>query len=258
MTMKPLLGAEGRQAVAALMRGRPLLAFDFDGTLAPIVARPDDARIPLPVARRLAQLARRWPVAVVTGRAVADVRDRLGFEPRHVVGNHGIEDPSREAPAHWVGALDPLRRRLNQRRAELDALGIRAEDKRFSLALHYRLAHDEARARAMIDELLQSPDPGLSVEGGKCVVNVMAEGAPDKGDTVLALVERSGADAALFIGDDDNDESVFRKARPGWVTVRMGPDLARTEAAYYLDGPSQMPALLQMLLDAAGATFGRA
>ena len=250
MTMKPLFGPEGRAAIAALMAGHPLLAFDFDGTLAPIVARPDDARIPLPAARRLAALAARWPVAVVTGRAVDDVTPRLGFGPRYIVGNHGIEDPASGTPRRWEAALDPFRDALRAHAAALDAAGVRVEDKRYSIALHYRLAPDESQARRLLSRLLPPADSGLDVVGGKCVFNVTASGAPDKGDAVLALAGRAGADAALFLGDDDNDESVFAKAPPGWVTVRMGPDAMRSRAAFYLDGPSQLPAMLQMLLDA--------
>src|SRR5690242_16341081 len=90
--MRHLFSTEGEQALEAVMRQRPLLAFDFDGTLAPIVARPDEAHVPLEVSHGLAELAQALPVAVITGRSVADVRPRLGFEPRYVVGNHGAED----------------------------------------------------------------------------------------------------------------------------------------------------------------------
>ena len=77
--MKPvryLLDAEGRAALARLMTRRPLLGFDFDGTLAPIVMHPDEARIPARTAALLARLAERVPIAVVSGRQVLDVRHR--------------------------------------------------------------------------------------------------------------------------------------------------------------------------------------
>ena len=91
--MKHLFTTEGEIALQAVMRLRPLLAFDFDGTLAPIVARPDEARVAEAVSRGLAALARDLPVAIITGRSVADVRPRLGFAPHYVIGNHGAEDP---------------------------------------------------------------------------------------------------------------------------------------------------------------------
>ena len=103
--MKHLFSAQGATALAALLRRRPLLAFDFDGTLAPIVPRP----------RRRAHSARPWPRGLrgwrggcrwpsSPGRAVADVRGRLGFEPRFVVGNHGAEDAADAAVADGADA----------------------------------------------------------------------------------------------------------------------------------------------------------
>lgn len=77
--MRHLFSPAGRSALAALMRRRALLGFDFDGTLAPIVARPHDARIPRAVAAQLARLVQLLPVAIVTGRALDDVYGRLGF-----------------------------------------------------------------------------------------------------------------------------------------------------------------------------------
>jgi len=79
--MKDLFSNEGQRAVAAVLALKPLLAFDFDGTLAPIVARPDDVHVAADVKLRLAQLSRWRPVAIITGRRIADVAPRLGFEP---------------------------------------------------------------------------------------------------------------------------------------------------------------------------------
>ena len=90
--MQHLFSPKGEAALAALLRLQPLMAFDFDGTLAPIVAHPTDARIPPAVLTRLRALAQRLPVAIVTGRSVADVRARLGFEPHFVIGNHGVHE----------------------------------------------------------------------------------------------------------------------------------------------------------------------
>ena len=87
--MEPFFSPAGDAALAQFLARRPLLAFDFDGTLAPIVSRPDDARVPDTLAAMLARLAGLAPVAIVTGRQVDDVRPRLGFTPTYVVGNHG-------------------------------------------------------------------------------------------------------------------------------------------------------------------------
>jgi trehalose 6-phosphate phosphatase len=246
--MKPLFSAEGRLALHALARRQPLLAFDFDGTLAPIVPRPEMARIPLPVVSRLARLAELADVAVVTGRDVEDVRARLGFVPRFTVGNHGIDVGSPEAQNRWRRALDPLREAIAGEDAALRRGGITVEDKGLSLALHYRLAPQQDEAAETIGALLADSAGGLRVVPGKCVLNVMDPGAPDKGDAMLSLVERAGCDVALFVGDDENDESVFVKAPAEWLTVRVERDHLRSRARYYLDGTPQIPALLDALI----------
>ena len=250
--MRPLFGVEGRAAVATLMaRRRVLLAFDFDGTLAPTVVRPHAARVPLAVTRRLAPLCELRPVAVVTGRAVADVSARLGFAPRFVIGNHGIEDPQGQLPQAGSACLEPLRQCLRACAAQLCAAGVGVEDKGLSIALHYRLAPEPARALQVIEQVLGDSPATLQRSVGKSVVNLLPVGAPDKGDALQSLVQRCGATAGFFIGDGCNDVPAFEKLSEAWLTVRMGPDPGPSLARYFIDGPAQLPTLLQTMLDAA-------
>lgn len=249
--MRPALSAAGRAALHAVLLRQPLLAFDFDGTLAPIVPHPGDAQVPAATARLLAALARRWPVAIITGRAIGDVAPRLRFEPRFIVGNHGAEDPGEPGAPQWEAALEGLRARVAAFAQPLAAAGVQVEDKRFSMALHYRLAPDPALAQQCIHDLLVPVRQGLATLGGKCVVNVMADAAPDKGDALVALVRRAGAGAALFMGDDLNDEAAFIKAPAHWMTVRVGRSPVATRARFYLPSHLQVGALLQAILDPA-------
>jgi trehalose 6-phosphate phosphatase len=246
--MKHLFTSEGEQALQAAMRLAPLLAFDFDGTLAPIVARPDEARVPESVSSGLAALGRDLPIAVITGRSVGDVRPRLGFEPHYVIGNHGAEDPTEPKPAHASRALDALRQRIAAHAAELVAAGVAVEDKQFSIALHYRLATDAGAALVCIEALLLGIEPALRRFGGKCVVNVLAEGLPDKGDALTALLRRSGALAAVFVGDDVNDEAVFLRVQPPSLTIRIRNDDPLSQAMYFLDSEAQLAQVLQRML----------
>lgn len=241
-----ILGVQGRAALDTLTRGRLLLAFDFDGTLAPLVDRPDDARPPPLVVRRLAALARLVPVAVVSGRSRADLLQRLGFVPSFAVGNHGAEDGS--TPAHDRRALDGLRQRLVHEAERLTRSGVHVEDKGLSLALHHRLAPDTARAQQLIDELLQGADPGLTRFGGKAVCNVMPRGLPDKADAVAALAQRCGAASVLYAGDDVNDQPVFARAPGHWVTVQVGPAPPGCTARFELRDQSRMASLLAAVL----------
>ena len=247
--MQHLFSPEGEAALATALRQRPLLAFDFDGTLAAIVARPDDARISQAVSARLKALSARLPLAIVTGRTVDDVRGRLGFEPRFIIGSHGAEDPANpDAAAALAQVLEPVRRQLQARQAELAAAGIQIEDKGASLALHYRLARDREHAQALITELLTPADDAWRVFGGKMVVNVVPAHAPDKADAVHALVAQSQARCAVFAGDDINDEPVFASAPPHWLTIRIGRGERHSRARYFLDSPNEVAMLLERML----------
>ena len=246
--VKHLFSPEGAAAVAAVLDRAPLLAFDFDGTLAPIVDHPDDAHVPAALATVLGEAAERWPVAIITGRDIADVRGRLGFAPRWIVGNHGAEDPEVVVPPGAAGALRALRRRIAGEEAALAAAGVEVESKRLSLALHYRRAADVGAALFAIEELLQGLGPELHRFGGKCVVNVAANGLPDKGEALASLVQRAGAGAAFFVGDDINDEAVFRRAAPPWLTLRIGRDAPDSTAMFGLDSQEELALALRRLM----------
>jgi len=242
-----LFGTQGLQALGAAVRGSSLLAFDFDGTLAPLVDRPEDAKVPEPLARRLAHLGQLRPVAIVTGRGVADVTRRLGFPVAFIVGNHGAEERGAQ-PALDPAVFEPVRLRLRAARVPLLAAGVRLEDKQYSLALHYRQAPDPGRAQALIDALLGALPAAFSVVPGRMVRNVVLAGAPDKGDAVVALARRANCALAVFVGDDINDETVFSKAPDTWLTVRVGNDYPLSKARYFLDGYADVAVMLDRMV----------
>ena len=215
---------EGIACLDAALVTRSLLAFDIDGTLAPIVERPDDARVPDDVQHILADLASRFDVAIITGRAIDDARRMLSFEPRYLVGNHGAEGlPGGDARsqsfartvAHWRDAL--------VREDSLRVAGVTLEDKTYSMSLHYRRAADESAARAAIDRCAAALRPSPRVITGKAVMNLLPPDAPDKGDALRALIAAAQRDAVLYVGDDDTDETVFGLHLPSVLSVRVEP-----------------------------------
>lgn len=203
-----------------------LCAFDFDGTLAPIVAQPEKAQLPLPILQRLVTLAHYTPVAVITGRSVADIRSRLEFEPDFVVGNHGLEGvPGAE---HCAGQCEQQCVDWEQRlaaalrdRSVFDP-GIRIENKVYSLSVHYRLARDRVKAERQLTALFARLTPQARVIAGKCVFNLLPQEAADKGVALERLIEASGARSAIYVGDDVTDEDIFRLRRPDLLSVRIG------------------------------------
>jgi trehalose 6-phosphate phosphatase len=247
--MHYLFTPEGDAALMAVLQGRPLIALDFDGTLADIVDHPGDARIAPELAERLAALADLLPVAIVTGRSIDDVRGRLGFDPLLIIGNHGAEDGvDLKAAARRIGELDPLRRLLQLNVQQVVEAGIVVEDKGQSLALHYRRAPDAARALDLICELLARLDHAVRTFAGKMVVNVVPLFAPDKAVAVHDLVVACAASAALFAGDDVNDEPVFASAPQHWLTIRVGQDVPESQAHYFINHNREMQRLFDRML----------
>ncbi|MFT4173291.1 MAG: trehalose-phosphatase [Rhodocyclaceae bacterium] len=232
----------GEHALQELMCQNVLLAFDFDGTLAPIVALPDDAHASSAVAATMGRLCALAPVAVVTGRAVEDVRLRLGFQPHYIVGNHGAEG--------LTGATQEWEREVASWHMQIEGwslpAGVLVEDKRRSITLHYRLATERGIAEALLLELAQTLEPPPHIIGGKCVVNLLPPSSPDKYDAVRALMADAKTDNVLFLGDDETDEAVFRKAPQEWMTVRV-ERREESAARYYLNHQSEVGSLIQFV-----------
>src|SRR4051794_14779580 len=89
--MRLMFSEAGRQRLDEVARPGLLCAFDFDGTLAPIVVQPDQARLPADIRQHLLTLSDYAPIAIITGRSLDDIRSRLGFDPNFIIGNHGLE-----------------------------------------------------------------------------------------------------------------------------------------------------------------------
>ena len=243
-----LFSPQGLRALRRLSHRHALLAFDLDGTLAPLVMRPSDAAVSRITAARLQALARRWPVAVITGRAVADARLRLGFEPRFLVGNHGAEragSTSFPAPHH---ALAGCREQARQWAQVFDERGVDVEDKGASLAWHYRRSADVASVRRWLASLIAAHGPGIAAAHGHSVLNITPSNAPNKGDALVQLMHECGAPNALIVGDDVNDEPAFARAGAGCVSVRIAPVDTSSCARFRLGAQSQVNALLSQLL----------
>ena len=210
------------------LTGEVLLAFDLDGTLAPIAPRPDAAVVPDDVQQLLAVLAARTPVAIITGRAQRDARRMLWFTPRYIIGNHGAEGvPGDESAAPGYAAL------CRQWCAAVESSGILEripgtllEEKSYSLALHYRLARDPEEARTALLDVVATLAPPPRIVAGKRVLNLVPKAARHKGDALRALLGHAGVARALYIGDDVTDEDVFALRLPGVRTIRVEPDPA--------------------------------
>lgn len=243
--MMPLLSRENRELLAQFAFSRMLLAFDYDGTLAPIVARPERARMRAETLQLLSRASELYPCAVISGRSARDIRRRLApARVEYVLGNHGLEPGARTSTfARQVAEALPL-----LRLALADLKGVEIEDKTLSLAVHYRRSRSKREAREAIVRAASRLGRMRSIPG-KLVTNIVPRDAPNKGDAVLALRARSGADTALYVGDDASDEDVFGLDQPGRLLgVRVGRS-QRSAAPYYLRDQQQIDALLRVLVE---------
>jgi trehalose 6-phosphate phosphatase len=258
--------AEGTAGLAAIQRdpAAALIATDFDGTLAPIVGDPREARAdPAAVAglRGLAGVV--GTLAVITGRPAAEAVELGGFEgvPGLIVlGHYGGErwqEGVLTAPPPPAG-VEVARARLPQLLADTGAPeGTWVEDKGSAVAVHTRRTTDPVAALAALTEPLAglAAETGLAVEPGRMVIELRAPGM-DKGAALTALVAERKAGAVLFAGDDLGDLAAFGAVRalrggghPGVTVCSASGEVSAlaAEADLVVDGPGGVAALLGSL-----------
>ncbi len=242
--MKRVLARPQQKVLARFARGRVLLAFDFDGTLAPLVARASDAAMRPRTAKLFNAVAHRYPCVIVTGRRARDIRRRLGTAPvAAVVGNHGADSAvDRREVRRIVGAA---RRAIAQIVATEPGSWI--ENKTHSLSVHFRVGPTTDRHLAQLRKAVATV-PKAGLVPGKNVLNVVAADAPDKGGAVEQLLRSLRCDRVLFVGDDETDEHVFRRLRGSkLIGIRIG-GAAHSRAGYLLERQADIDRLLSLLL----------
>jgi trehalose 6-phosphate phosphatase len=243
--MTHLLDPVASERLAEFAQGQSVAVFDFDGTLAPIVANRDLARMRRRTLALLVRLCAVYPCAVVSGRTLDDTVKHLEGAPVHrVFGSHGLEPgPNLERFANMMmGVHTDLARRL------AGYGGIEIEDKRYSLAVHYRRARNRATAHQRITDVAVQVDAPIRLVEGICVVNVLPRDAPNKGDAVRAIQRHFNADQVLYVGDDVTDEDVFRYTKkPSWLGVRVERP-ADSAATYFLCRQREIDRLLARLI----------
>ncbi len=252
------LWSEWPRIQQVLPRRHVLLGLDFDGTLAPIAARPSQARMPAATRAALARLARAPGVSlgIVSGRELSELRRRVGLKGIHYIGSHGLEW---RAPggARQIKAT-PAQRRLMRKlgadlRRALAALpGIWVERKPASVAVHLRNANRRGAlaAAALTRRVVRGYGPRLTRLKGKKVIEFLPAGAPDKGAAVhrlMAALRRAyPGSIGLYVGDDATDEAAFRRLRKQDFGILVGGP-RRTHARFYLRTPQDVGRLLQRL-----------
>jgi trehalose 6-phosphate phosphatase len=264
---------EGRAGLDAILAnpGRALVAFDYDGTLSPIVDDPGSARPEPEVIEGLAALSKLVEmVAVVTGRPARLAVDLAGFgrapglEQLVVVGHYGME--------RWDACsgelrtvvpppgIDTVRRALPDLLESLDLDDAEIEDKGLSLAVHVRRLDDSDEALDQIEKPLTdlAESAGLVAEPGRMVVEIRPPGM-DKGMALRSLVREVQATSVMFVGDDLGDLAAFAEVRrlraegiAGLLVCSASAEVTElaAEADLVVQGPPGVSALVADLVDA--------
>jgi trehalose 6-phosphate phosphatase len=224
--------------------GQVALFLDVDGVLAPIVPRPEDARVPEETRAELRRLNNRYAlVACISGRAGTDAQRIVGVPELVYVGNHGLELD--DEAAEW-------RDRLQRFLEEVDWPAT--ENKGLTASLHYRGSEDEGAARARLEEVkARAEREGLVARFGRKVLEVLPPLEVNKGTAVRQLLAERNLRRALYAGDDTTDLDGFRALDGLDVSVRIavvseeGPAELREAADLLVGRPEELLSVLQRL-----------
>jgi trehalose 6-phosphate phosphatase len=242
------------RALRVLSHPRAALLSDIDGTISPIVSRPEDASVPPRVRHALDQIAQRLAlVGIVTARQEGVARAMVGLDNVRYVGNYALDQA---IEANFAG--DELGKAKETIRPFLAQFpGVMMEEKGVSFALHYRNTAEPALARARLLAIVEpiAAGAGARVLEGKRVLELVPRSLPDKGTAVARLLAAHDIEAAVFLGDDFSDIAVFREiarrreaGKPGCsiaVIDAETDDIVIEAADERLHGESEVAAFLE-------------
>ena len=241
------------------LSGRRAVVFlDYDGTLTPIVERPELAVMTSEMREVLRQLALSCTVAIVSGRGRTEVYDFIKVDSLIYAGSHGFDiagpdgtDIQHEEGKHIIPTVDSVYRQLVERVKAID--GALVENKRFSLAVHYRLvAEDQVPLiEGIVDEMLKA-NPTLRKNLGKKVFELRPKIEWHKGKAVLWILDAlnlNGSDVVPFyLGDDTTDEDAFGVLRDRGIGILVAETPRPTAASYLLRDTREVKQFLETLI----------
>jgi len=241
-----------------------LLLSDYDGTLTPIVDKPELAVLPQEIKKLLRKLAKnhRYTVGIISGRALADLKSKVDLEGIIYAGNHGLEiegfgssflEPIAEE-------MRPFLKMLNQAlSATLRGIkGAFVEDKGLTVSVHYRLVDDTEEGRVK-DTFRKVTDPlhvmgKIRITQGKKVYEIRPPVDWDKGKAIAWLMAKSrevrgrGGALPVYLGDDLTDEDGFKAIeRNDGISIFVGEESLQSAARYFLKSPEEVTQFLKML-----------
>jgi trehalose-phosphatase len=246
-----------RTRLAAIPMNRLILFLDFDGTLTPIVARPNLARLSRPVRETLRKLVGLLPVVVISGRAPRDLRRRVGLQEVCYVGHHGLSCLEAGGDVTWL-TLPPhrtlVRRWVQALRIAAEGIdGALVEDKGMTVALHDRLVKPKQRSRLRrrVWRLLAPwiARGSVSLLRGNRVLEARSSRAGNKGTAVSMLLRRPWARhrVPVYFGDDHTDFDAFSVVHGRGLAIRIGGRRGAAGEDAWIPHPKKLHSVLEWL-----------
>jgi trehalose 6-phosphate phosphatase len=242
-----------------LKRKRPAVFLDYDGTLTPIVERPEQAVMSEEMRQTVQDLARYCTVAIVSGRDRQDVEKLAGIGDIYYAGSHGfdIAGPAGkklefQQGSDYLPALDKAGKALHERLDKVD--GAQVERKKFAIAVHFRRVAEDQRSEVerAVDEVLSQSD-GLRKTGGKMIFELRPDIDWDKGKALSWLLQKLDLDrrdvVPIYLGDDLTDEDALREIEERGIGILVRDEARPTHARYALEDTAEVRIFLQTLAD---------
>jgi trehalose 6-phosphate phosphatase len=263
VTGQPAAALDRLEEIFRQAAGKQLAVFlDYDGTLTPIVSRPEDAVLDPKMRQTLKELAEACFVAVISGRDLPDVQNLVGLDNLVYAGSHGfdITGPKGQRLEHQSGqeflpALDQAEQALRDR-LEDKIPGVQVERKKFSVAVHYRraAAGRVGEVEGVVDQVL-TDSRRLRKSTGKKIFELQPDLDWHKGKALLWLLKQLGLDRPdvlpVYLGDDVTDEDAFAVLQDRGLGIAVQDAPGPTRARYRLRRPDEVRKFLQALITLA-------
>ena len=234
------------------------LFFDYDGTLTPIMATPELAKIPPAVRNSLKKLKKnpKFKLAIISGRSLADVKKMAGIKGIVYAGNHGLEIEDGANLFHPGGGTSSTsgveEATSKLKKALADIKGVIIEDKGCTLSVHFRLVNPAKRILVKrIFSRIVAPyviSRRLRSSAGKMVLEVRPGIEWDKGKAVLYLLKGYKSALPIYIGDDITDEDAFKAIKEKGISIFVGPSKIRSKANYFLKNTRDVKKFIARIL----------